>query len=395
MGRDVQKNISKMFVDVYVSSGSHSKKNSLEELENKKEILCKKEKVGYLMKKVLMIGPGRNVNGGISAVVNNYYAYGLDSKAEVRYISTMEDGTKWHKLLVAIKAFFLYIGCVRNCDIVHIHMASDVSLCRKIIFIWLARWKKKKIIIHQHGGNIEEFYCKQCNIFMQKFIKRTLRNADKFLVIAPYLAEFFSRIVEEDKIIIFPNGVPIPEITQKDYSAGKILFLGRLCKEKGIGELLEACEKLYQENYHFQLYLGGIWEDKSLKEKAEKYGAWLHQLGWVAQKEKDKYLRECNIFALPSYFEGQSVSLLEAMSYKCACTATDIGGIPQMLLHEETGLFCTIKDSVSLKQQLERYLQDVSLQEKLAEAAAKKIQEDFNIEKNMVKLFEIYESILR
>lgn len=344
--------------------------------------------------KVLMIGPARTVNGGISAVVNNYYKYGLETRVNVRYIGTMEDGSKWHKLFVALSALFQFIGCVRQYDIIHVNMSSDVSLCRKLIFIWIASIHKKKIVIHQHGGHIEEFYEKQCNDLLRKIIRKTLRKADKILVIAPYLAEFFSQIIEKDKIVVFPNSVYVPYVEEKDYAGKKFLFLGRLCKEKGIEELIDACKQLRQEGYEFELFLGGVWADRTLKRKADEYSSWIHQLGWIGEKEKDKYLRECNIFVLPSYFEGQSVSLLEAMSYKCACVASEVGGIPQMLIHEETGLFSQVKDADSIKRQIKRYLDDVKLQEKMGTAAAKKIREEFNIEKNMDKLFNIYDELM-
>ena len=48
--------------------------------------------------KVLMVGPGRDVMGGISTVVNSYYELGLEKKVELRYISSMEDGNKIKKM---------------------------------------------------------------------------------------------------------------------------------------------------------------------------------------------------------------------------------------------------------------------------------------------------------
>ena len=87
--------------------------------------------------KVLMIGPARSVNGGISAVVNNYYKVGLDKKVELKYIGTMEDGGKLHKFMVAVGAILKFIKNVQKYDIVHINMASDMSLYRKIPFVYL------------------------------------------------------------------------------------------------------------------------------------------------------------------------------------------------------------------------------------------------------------------
>ena len=58
--------------------------------------------------KVLMVGPGRNVMGGISTVVNSYYELGLDKKIGLRYISSMEDGSKIKKLAISLPIHCVY-----------------------------------------------------------------------------------------------------------------------------------------------------------------------------------------------------------------------------------------------------------------------------------------------
>ena len=96
--------------------------------------------------KVLMLGPARSVNGGVSAVVNNYYNAGLDKNVDLQYIGTMEDGSKVYKLFVAVKALGEFMIKVSRCEVVHIHMASDVSIYRKIPFIWLSKIFGKKLV---------------------------------------------------------------------------------------------------------------------------------------------------------------------------------------------------------------------------------------------------------
>ena len=59
--------------------------------------------------KVLMVGPDRSVHGGISGVVNNYYAAGLDQKIELKYIGTMIEGSKVRKLWRAMKAYMQFL----------------------------------------------------------------------------------------------------------------------------------------------------------------------------------------------------------------------------------------------------------------------------------------------
>lgn len=345
--------------------------------------------------RVLMLGPARSVNGGVSTVVNNYYNAGLDKNVNLQYIGTMEDGSKVHKLFTAMKALGEFMTKVSRCEVVHIHMASDVSIYRKIPFIWLAKIFSKKLVIQQHGGNIKQFYYSECGSGKQKFIQKTLRKADVFLVVAPYLREIFKDIVEEEKIEILTNAIEIPKEVEHDYSESKILFLGRLCKEKGIGELLEAIKDLKVEFPQLELYLGGVWIEEELKRKAEECGDFVHYLGWIDAREKDEYLRQCNIFVLPTYFEGLPMSLLEGMAYGCACVATRVGGIPKVMADREQGLLISAKKVSDLKNALRELLRNQKFQKELGENARKRVIENYEISKRVHRLTEIYEEICR
>lgn len=343
--------------------------------------------------KILMIGPARSVNGGISAVVNNYYKAGLDTKVQLKYIGTMEDGSKWHKLRIAIKALVQFIILVSKFDLVHVNMASDVSLYRKIPFIYITKLFGKKLVIHQHGGNIKQFYYSECGPKRRKFINNVLQKADAFVVVAPYLKEIFKDIVEEEMIVVLPNAIEIPENIHKGYQEQNLLFLGRLCKEKGINELLEAVKDLKSEFADLHLYLGGVWVDDELKHKAEKCEGYVHYLGWIDAEHKDKYLRECNIFVLPTYFEGLPMSLLEGMAYGCACVASEVGGIPQVMTSGKDGILIPIKDVEALKDAVKKLLENPSLQKELGKNAEKTVEEGYDIHKSVQKLLKVYLSV--
>lgn len=340
--------------------------------------------------KVLMLGPARSVNGGISAVVNNYYEAGLDKKVDLTYLGTMEDGSKFHKLWIALKAVMQFLIIAPGYDIIHVNMASDVSLYRKMIFIQIAALYKKRIIIHQHGGNIREFFYEQCDDRKRAVIRSVLGKAERMLVVAPYLKDIFADIVEKDKIVVLPNSIQVPENVEKDYQTKRLLFLGRLCREKGIDELLDAAVELKRKYPDLELYFGGVWVDEDLHQKADKCGSWVHQLGWIGGNEKVELLKKCNIFVLPSYFEGLPVSLLEGMAYGCACIGTDVGGIPQTMEDQKQGILIPAKNTDELIDAVERYIKDVSLQERLGWAAHQRIADEFNIEKSIQFLEELY-----
>lgn len=345
------------------------------------------------MKHVLMVGPDRSVHGGISGVVNNYYDAGLDEKIDLCYIGTMVEGSKARKLWQAFQALVVFWAKLPHYEIVHVNVAADASYYRKSVFIRMAHLYKKKLVIHQHGGDFESFYYKNMGEKGQKRVRRVLDMADVFLVLAPVWKTFFGKIIDEKKITVLPDAIQIPPETKKQYGQHKILFLGRLCREKGIGELLGCLPGLTEKYPDLKLYLGGIWEDQKLQREAEKYPEQVVWLGWISGEEKRKYLELCDIFVLPTYFEGQSVAILEAMAYSCAAVVSDTGGIPQMITGEENGIFVEPKDQESLYRGLDRALADPALCGRLGERARRKVEREFSLEKNMQRLLEIYEAL--
>lgn len=342
-----------------------------------------------------MIGPARSVHGGISGVVNNYYDAGLHKKIELCYIGTMVEGSKLRKLWQAFFALCLF-GCkLPFYEIVHVNVASDASFVRKSFFIRLAKLFGKRIVIHQHGGDFEGYYGQLGESAKEK-VRRILSMGDAFLVLSPVLKDFFGKVIDDNaKIILFPNTIRIPEMQIKQYGQHKLLFLGRICKEKGISELLSAMNGLKNSYPSCRLYLGGVWEDETFKRMVEEQADCVEWIGWVSGKEKEKYLRECDIFVLPTYFEGQPVSVLEAMAYSCAVVASAVGGIPQMIDNGHSGILVKPKDAEELQNVLEQLMSDSQLCECMGTEARKKVERDFAIEQSTEKLIGIYDKLMR
>lgn len=344
--------------------------------------------------KVLMVGPDRSVHGGISGVVNNYYNAGITEKVNLNYIGTMVEGSKLRKLWQAVKAYTKFLKLLPEYPIVHVNVASDSSYYRKSLFIKAAKRAGKKIVIHQHGGDFETFYEKEQNDRGRAKIRQVLGMGDVFLVLSPALEQFFKEILEPSKVILFPNAVPVPSDIEKEYGKQKILFLGRLCKEKGLRELFSVLPQLHGQFPQMHVLLGGIWEDEELLEEAAKMKEYVTDLGWLQGEAKKDYLRTSDLFVFPTYFEGQPVSVLEAMAYQCGIVATRVGGIPQMIEQGQTGLLIEPKDPEELKSALGKLLSDPELCERLGKNARAKVQKEFSIEKSLQELIKIYQQLV-
>ena len=343
--------------------------------------------------RVLMAGPDRSVHGGISGVVNNYYDAGLDRMIDLCYIGTMVEGTKLRKLLQAVKAYICFLSKLPHYDIAHVNMASDSSYYRKSVFIRAAKLCRRKVVIHQHGGNFPEFYEKELSERGRRRVRRILSMGDAFLVLGTVWMDFFGAIIGKERITVLPNAIRIPEPKEKQYGVHKILYMGRLCKAKGIGELLAVMPGLKEQYPDVRLYLAGIWEDTELKAKAEALKDYVIDLGWIGGTQKQRYLEECDIFVLPSYFEGQPVSVLEAMANACGIVTTKTGSIPDMIIEGDTGLFAVPRDTKTLGESLSRLLADSDLCRTLGGNARRKAETEFSIDNNIKKLLAVYEAI--
>ena len=222
--------------------------------------------------KVVMLGADRSVKGGVSAMVNNLYEAGISQKVNLVYIGTMVDGSSIGKLFKAAEALLKFLTVLPGADIVHLNMAADASCFRKLIFLNIASAFGKKIVVHHHGGDFKGFYEERCSAKMREKVRRSLNKADLFLVLSENWKLFFENIVSPDKIFVLENCVPIPEKAKQDYSGHQAVFLGRLCKEKGIGELLESAKRVRKAVPDFELVLGGFWE-KGMKSWKQRPGS--------------------------------------------------------------------------------------------------------------------------
>lgn len=346
--------------------------------------------------KVLMIGAGRDVRGGVSSVVNGYYEAGLDKMCELTYLPTMQDGSKVKKLFVAVWARLRFEFLIKEQDILHVHMSADNSFYRKAVFIRKAYKEKKKIIIHMHGSTFDLFYQERCNETQKKEVREIFRMADKVIALSEDWKEFLSKaICEADKIEVIYNAVKMPEPYQKDYTNQKMLFLGILGKRKGTYDLLEVLPEIFEKYPKAHIYFGGDGEREMAEKICQEKGiaGGVDFLGWVRGEEKEKWLKECSIYVLPTYHEGMPMSILEAMSYGMAVVSTYVGGIPHLIQNKENGLLCEAGDIAALQACLEELLQNPKYCEKLGRQAAEKIQKEFDIKKSIEKLLELYSAL--
>lgn len=345
--------------------------------------------------RVLMIGPGRNLKGGISSVVDSYYNIGLEKLVELEYLETFIEGSKLKKFLFALKSLLKFKKVAMNKDIIHIHMSSRGSFYRKSLFILKSYKMNKKIILHIHGSEFEKFYKDECNAILKKYVRNIFRKCNKIIALSDEWKLILSEIENENKIEVLYNSIEIKENkNSKDYSKKKILFLGRIGQRKGVYDILEVAPQIIYKHPDVEFIIAGDGEVDKFRKLCEKkqINKNVNILGWTAGDKKIELLNEATVYLLPSYNEGMPISILEAMSYRLPIVSSNIGGIPQLVTDGEEGYLFNAGDVSELVRILDKILSDSKLREHLGTNSFNKVSEKFNLEKNISMLYEIYTS---
>lgn len=111
------------------------------------------------------------------------------------------------------------------------------------------------------------------------------------------------------------------------------------------------------------------------------------------RKDIPEILPELDVFLITSETEGLGTSILDAMACRVPVVATRAGGIPEVVIHEQTGLLAKVKDADGLAQQVQRILDDETLRNQLVAGASEHLK-NFSRQATARKTLEVYREIL-
>ena len=154
------------------------------------------------------------------------------------------------------------------------------------------------------------------------------------------------------------------------------LFVGRVMKERGILEFIEAAKKLHSDKVHFDI-LGYCDEDyQNLLDELEQQGI-LHQLGF--HTEVHPYLADASAIVIASFHEGMSNALIEAAATGRPVIASNISGCLEAFEEGKTGFGFTPGKPEELIQAMEKFLElPYEKRAQMGQEARKKMEKEFD-----------------
>ena len=345
-----------------------------------------------ICKKVLLMGIDYHSKGGISQVESLY----KDIYTPFYFIRTSSLETfQFNKILIFVTALInlIYYILFRKIKIVHLHSASGNSFKRKSIIIKVAKALGAKVVMHMHGGKFKMYY--ELNT---SFVKPVLDRCDAIVAISEYWQDYFISQLGYQNTFHIPNIVATPHKYPKSESNNyfTFYFLGKICDDKGIFDLMEVVKNnknVLEGNVRF--LIGGNGEvERLIKEIDEaKLSIIVDYIGWVSGADKIELMNKSDAFILPSYIEGMPISILEAMSYSLPVISTNVGGIPDIMQDGINGYMIKPGDKEGLLNAILSLSQDRRKAIAMGERGRQKVKEHLPSQVAL-KLEELYLDIL-
>ena len=335
--------------------------------------------------------------GGIASVLKEY----KNIFPNAHFVPTTSSGNILNNLKYLFRGllFTIFFLAKKDVKIVHIHGASYHSFYRKYIFFKLSQLFGKAVIYHVHGAEYHLFY-ENSNKYTKYLIQDFINNADCIICLSNRWKMFFENTFRPRKVEVVKNIVPIISdlnTTSSSVLPLKFLFLGHISERKGIWLLLETIKENKKEFLGTALFhIGGNGETERLKSLIKKFEVEkiVEFIGWVSSEKKEKYLRESDVFILPSYNEGLPISVLEAMSYQLPILSTPVGGIPEVVEDGKNGILIEPGNKKSLTAAIRFMVNNPSFRNMAANISYEKVQPHFP-EQVKEQLNLIYQELLQ
>ena len=177
-----------------------------------------------------------------------------------------------------------------------------------------------------------------------------------------------------------------------------VLYAGRLRTRKAVAVLVEAFASVRREHPQARLVLAGEGEQRPALERQVKAlglgDGTVRFLGAIPRHAMVDWYRRADIFCLPSIYEGFPLAILEAMDAGLPVVTTTASGMPEAIVDGESGLLVPPEDVDALGRALGRLLEDHQLRRSMGEAARRRVQEHFTIERIGAEYLALWQRLL-
>ncbi|MBI2549651.1 glycosyltransferase [Candidatus Woesearchaeota archaeon] len=297
--------------------------------------------------------------------------------------------------LVAAEFFSLWKAAKKeHPDIIHAHWILPQGLVAAVI----GKLLKIPVVVTAHAGDVFPLN----KPFFRILSRFSVRSAAAVTVNSIYTRAAVEKISGRKDISIIPMGVDLKLFSSSSPAAAEavrkrcgiggrdgkmILFVGRLAEKKGVTHLIAAMAEIIKKNPGCKLVIVGDGPEKpALVRQSQQLGLSENVVfaGSVPNNALPSFYRAADVFVLPSIVdrkgdtEGLGVVLLEAIAAGTPVVASNIGGIPDIVINGKTGLLVEQKNRQRLATAIALLLKNPQMRKKLSAAAKSHVARSFS-----------------
>lgn len=288
----------------------------------------------------------------------------------------------------------------REFDLVHAH-----GLKAALLTAWACRSKRASPLVITLHNSLPTAKSRWAGSLCEAVLRRLLSRAARIIVVSQAQADDLHKrhLAPIDKVTVIRNGVP-PAIWQRDRTAVRhelgvsentilVLMVGRLLAAKGVDDFL-AVARMLRASGSFRFCIAGDGPDKERLTTIINRTGLKECVALLGQRsDMPDLLHAADVFVLPSISEGLPLSILEAMSAGLAVVATRVGGIPELVEHDVTGLLVQPGHPQELADAILSLANNQAKRQVLGAAGHRRWKTEFQTQRMLAQLTIVYRTI--
>ena len=293
--------------------------------------------------------------------------------------------------------------CVKR-NIPIVFTAHDVqAICPAILMMDSNKNICEKCMDHKYRNCIKKKCIKNSKLksilgaYENRYYFRKKIYTDKInYIITPsnfYKNKFLKYGIDKNKIDFIHNFIDLSQYDVETTDEGYALYFGRLSKEKGILNLINAFVKTKKG----KLYIAGTGPELDAIKKIisdNKLETRIKLLGFLNKDEMKEVTRKARFVVIPSiWYENCPYSAIETQALGKPIIGADIGGIPELVINNENGLIYKYNNVSELSDKLNKLFTDDELVKKLSRNAKEYAKKEYSVDSYYENLINIYNRV--
>lgn len=322
-------------------------------------------------------------------VVDNY-GYAAMFKGGIGRLLAAAWATFWHLIS------FPFVLIFRRIDLVQIQSSDFQTFWESCLYLMMAKLFRRPTMMRL-GGVFDKFY-EGSSPRVQNLIRRGVAAPDILIVQSESWRSYLAQVGRTDNVIVLYNSIPAASITPVDKPRNDppkvIFFAGSESVRKGAQVLLAALQSADLADIAASFRFIAVIDP--LKSQVERAGLTqrVELTDFMEHADFLDELRTGDIFLMPSFGEGFPNSLLEAMAAGCACIATPVGAVPEIVDDGVEALVMQPGDDLALAIAIRKLADDPDLRLQMVAAAQDRLTRQFTAEQVLTRLENGYQNLL-